>query len=48
MKKLIKTIILLPMYPLIWFSRSEFFCNECTFNGRCKERGEAMLRWRNS
>jgi hypothetical protein len=47
MKKLVKTIILTPAYPLIWLAlyTDIFDCKACWEN-RCAERAEAMLAWR--
>ena len=45
MRKLIKTIILIPMYPLILASMLE--PKEWEYDmGTCRGRGTAMLRWR--
>jgi hypothetical protein len=48
MRKLVKTIILIPAYPLIWLAlyNDIFDCKACWEN-RCAERAEAMLSWRN-
>jgi hypothetical protein len=48
MRKLVKTIILLPAYPLIWLALHAdiFGCRGCWDNS-CAKRAEAMLGWRN-
>jgi hypothetical protein len=48
MRKLIKTIILIPAYPLIWLALyiDIFDCKAC-WDNKCVERAESMLAWRN-
>lgn len=48
MKKLLKTMLLLPVFPLIWLSgaRSPYEPLYEWERGTCYGRGLAMLKWR--
>lgn len=45
-KKIFKTIVLLPMWPLIWFAMYSDSCSACgDLESACKRRARKMLSW---
>lgn len=43
MRKLLKTLVLIPMYPLIWLT---FLEPRNGYQSQCARNADAMLRWR--